>query len=141
MNEIKFRAWDKKRKEMLPVTMMDWRGWWVTCEPVMVDPVYPLEFGERNSFKNMETDRHVLMRYIGLKDRHKKDIYEGDIVLVHYGKCCTDKPGLIRQGTVIYNSKMAAFNIAIKDSAVKIGFWGVIKLEVIGNIYESEKII
>jgi len=25
MREIKFRAWDKNRKEMLPVTMMDWR--------------------------------------------------------------------------------------------------------------------
>ena len=77
--EQKFRAWDKKRKEMLRVTMMDFAEWWVSCRPpgTLADP---LEYGERNSFKNEETDRHILMQYTGVIDKNNIPIYDGDIV-------------------------------------------------------------
>lgn len=82
--EIKFRAWDYVREEILPITSMDWNAWWVSCEPILEGKVTPLEYGERNSFRNEGTDRHILMQYTGLKDKHGKEIYEGDILKQTY---------------------------------------------------------
>lgn len=76
---LKFMAWDRERKEMLPVKLMDFAEWWVSCDPTY-GKAKPLEYGERNSFANEETDRHVLLEFTGLLDRDEKEAYEGHIV-------------------------------------------------------------
>lgn len=54
--EIKFRAWDKERKEMRKVQLMDWSDWWVSTVGTWErDP--GLNYGERNSFKNEGRNR------------------------------------------------------------------------------------
>jgi hypothetical protein len=62
MREIKFRAWDKEKKRMLPVTLMEFNQWWVSCMPISESNGNVLEYGERNSFRNEEADRHILMQ-------------------------------------------------------------------------------
>ena len=79
-NKIEFRAWDREKERMLPVTSMDWSAWWVSCEPILEGEVPPLEYGERNSFANEPADRHILMQYTGFKDREKIKIFESDVL-------------------------------------------------------------
>lgn len=68
MQEIKFRAWDKDKREMRDVTGINWYDEyiWVDETPMSGDKL-PIE-------------STPLMQYTGLKDKNGKEIYEGDVV-------------------------------------------------------------
>jgi len=62
MREIKFRAWDKEKKEMIYFGIYD------------TDEGYLIQ-------KQIFLDCLPIMQYTGLHDRRGKDIYFGDIVM------------------------------------------------------------
>ena len=66
--EIKFRAWDEKKKAIRDVTGINWYDeyLWVDETPMTGDKL-PIE-------------STPLMQSTGLKDKNGKDIYEGDII-------------------------------------------------------------
>lgn len=122
MREIKFRAWDERRKKFVPEFNVTEAG-----------SVFHI-----NSFETCEPLDVKIMQYTGLKDRHGKEIYEGDIVTL------TDKDDIegseIMTGTreVVWNIQEARFEYS---GFVPLNWGGFASIEVIGNIYENANLL
>jgi len=129
MREIKFRAWDKERKEMCIVTRLEFAiggdairgqfGWygggWEEVEGAL-----------------LKNRRYVLMQYTGLRDVNGREIYEGDIV----------EDGKGKRYEVRWCNSYAGFSFESDEEAIpflEIPFPS--SLKVIGNIYENPELL
>ena len=127
MREIKFRAWDKKFKQMCTVDLLD----------LLTDGVE----GNRPNGGGavLENDEFELMQYTGLKDKNGKEIYEGDIFkhgtersFVKWDK--DDLQWFAQRCKKHYPTD----KILNKDGHMLSGFSNY---EVIGNVYENPELI
>ncbi|MGM7689784.1 YopX family protein [Staphylococcus felis] len=117
----KFRAWNKDNKVMVEVRGInyDYEGVW---SKEMIDDESD---GGYLPFSDIE-----LMQYTGVKDKHGKEVYIGDIV---------------------YDGIMKDYSVIKFEEDVLIVKWGdgyydylsevIERLEVIGNIYESKELL
>ncbi|WP_431030097.1 YopX family protein [Lysinibacillus sp. LZ02] len=140
MREIKFRAWDKKTKELFPVHELTYGrngGHLTTVKGYTHDEkdIWNVYGGHFMMYAN--APRYVLMQYTGLKDKNGKEIYEGDILTdngdegpifveysqEHAGFVFVDKFDV--QGPTLYTPKEISYEI----------------FEIIGNIYENPELL
>jgi uncharacterized phage protein (TIGR01671 family) len=121
MREIKFRAWDKKRKEMSVGELSFHYDNQVGIDHVYLDQI-------------REVEDYILMQYTGLKDINGKEIYEGDMVKTKWQS----------KAEMIWVEKEAAYGLRTIDEEVKdeimYGFKDQ-EMEVIGNIYENKDLL
>lgn len=156
--KIKFRAWDGELKQMFKLhTDGEFCGKFVWKERGEGRPttvyIHNFDSGE------FRTDFNI-MQFTGLKDKHGKDIYEGDVVcfvedvVVEYIGCSprTEPEGKFRE--VAWNQLHCAWGLFenggqsedmladwINDDGSTPKQWECKGIEVIGNIYENPELL
>lgn len=124
MREIKFRAWDKKVKEMI-YDALEIRNIGIGDGSVLIDS------------RAQRGNELIWLQYTGLKDRGDREAYEADLIQNEYGRICEiawcqshgQWDAKIRKA--INNDKPNGFSPE--------EWWHSVKI--IGNIYENPELM
>ncbi len=120
MREIKFRAWDKKHG-IRPIANLNWDNRMVTID--IKSETKPIGLELERKWEDI-----MIEQYTGLKDKHGKEIYEGDILRVddYVGCVSYGWKNIVWGRWVIVNPSFNFSDIHPEN-----------ELEVIGNIHEN----
>jgi len=121
IREIKFRAWIKELKWLVPVER-------IYFDIKMVEVNLTEENGDTVEYN---FDEVVLMQYTGFKDRNGKEIYEGDIIKTNINLVLIKQSSM---GFMPFRKRDGSFNKQTNWMCVKKG-------EVVGNIYENPELL
>lgn len=134
MREIKFRAWDNLKKEMIA------EGYHVIGESTMFGEIDQWVQEHRGKTPSLEYFNHIIeTQFTGCIDKNGKEIYEGDIV-----KGGTDYTKYVNETYDVSVVEYANHGFWIKDESFGWegeGLWDWNDLEVIGNIYEHPHLL
>jgi len=125
MREIKFRAWDKQRKEMIVVEEIHFKYNSIVYEEGIIT----------SPMKNFE-----MMQFTGLEDKKGKEIYDGDIVAFPQGldQDC-DKEAVNLE--VLWDEDNGLWGLRFYWLYNKIKIFDNKSVKVIGNIYENPEFL
>lgn len=122
MREYKFRGKDKERDWIYGSLYRDnlQNCWYITDNETEI---------------GIEVEENTIGQYTGLKDKNKKEIYEGDILKINVDRAC-----------VKWNDKYGYFQLVpigdyYFDSDVIGQALEYVEAEVIGNIYDNPELL
>ena len=130
MREIKFRAWNKKKRKLLEVWNIKFRLDYREEINGAVDSISVKDDGID------EIDDFILMQYTGLKDKNGKEIYEGDILEVNVE---LDNKKICHQ-VKYYENGFFLFQLNGLPSTFLIHSEYLNQHKIIGNIYENPEL-
>lgn len=129
MREIKFRAWDKKRRRLTSVRSMEFgtEGIYLT--------VYT-EDGDSTYYTLKKPGEYELIQFTGLLGKNGKEIYEADVVQ-GWEEIDMDT------GIGIDTKEIETFKLAVEWDEQVCGWnlYGANTFEIIGNIYENSDLL
>lgn len=159
MKELKFRAWDKKKKKMILVDSIDFEGGvYYSTGPCINLEIYDAPCGQ----DDIPMKQVVLMQYTGLKDKNGKEIYEGDIIAIpdeEVVPILDDGSGPLEPFahiTSVIFTPLAVFGVKIEDGTSRCllqnGIYSfyeiqedvgisIDEIEVIGNIHKNPEFL
>lgn len=143
MRDIKFRAWDKKKKEIFQVHQIEWN--YVDNSIKNIEGYTGDSGGWRNVYgggnmKYASEDRFVLMQYTGFKDENGNEIYDGD-VLKYFFKGERLSGNVSFENGLILVTVLQISNDAytlLQDIILDDDFY---LTTVVGNIYENPELL
>jgi len=125
MREFKFKGWDKKNKI------------WYKPEELIQLPNLIVGYFDESGFPKTE-ENIILSQYIGLKDKNKIEIYEGDLIIGYFYRngikieWTRENPAVVR-----WVANSAGFFPFILNNENQ----NILKnIEVIGNIFENPEL-
>jgi uncharacterized phage protein (TIGR01671 family) len=130
MRKLKFRCWNKKENKMIIPDLYNCEYYIAEGELIIGETI---EYGTHEDFNIFE-----IMQFMGLLDKNRKEVYEGDFVIVpegyggdyryneYVGVITYDAPEfyIIPRGNTHYGQDFS---------------WK--EIEVIGNIYENPELL
>lgn len=130
MRKIKFRVWDKQKKEWFPLK----NAMCLVLNPDSTDLVFITNNGPYKIPDTGQEDgginRFIIQQFTGLKDKNNKDIYEGSIV--------NHKNGTHE---VIYDNEIMSFQCNLSNCVTDQESGGYKNIEIVGNIFESPELL
>jgi len=138
--EIKFRAWDNVENKMYSVGDEDNIQFYFNGLVIQADKFTNIKIDTGEDYEDdvhCERMEHLIyMQYTGLKDKHGKEIYEGDFVHIHIpiiGSEVTDFFGVV---------KFCEGAFWVDDNEDAIPLWSEINIPfIVGNIYENPELL
>lgn len=134
--ELKFRAWDNKRKRFVGMGEIVFSDYGETT--IEVVPNSQAYIGDEVHDGEPQRGRFVVEQFTGIQDKDGKDIYEGDLLDYGYGRILEMRfhDGAFKLGIVktLRNKKLVSCD------------WGELPInprgkEVVGNIHENPELL
>ena len=137
MREIKFRVWDKEKKEMI---YQDEHT--AFC---FADGFVGVDWDEEGNYEYREWSWKgglgcVVMQYTGLRDKNGKEIYEGDVIRGKFKD--GESKGIVFWGeSNMHNEDILTWCVALETGIYWLDRSICGQYEVIGNICENSKLL